>query len=37
MTYQLGPDRKRFVVIAAGGHAALRSKMGDHVVAFTLP
>jgi glucose dehydrogenase len=25
------------VVIAAGGHATLRSKMGDHVVAFTLP
>ena len=37
MTYQLGPDRKQFVVIAAGGHAILRSKMGDHVVAFTLP
>jgi quinoprotein glucose dehydrogenase len=37
MTYQLAPDRKQFVVIAAGGHATLRSKMGDHVVAFTLP
>jgi len=37
MTYQLGPDRKQFLVIAAGGHATLRSKMGDHVVAFTLP
>lgn len=28
---------KQIVVIAAGGHSALRSQMGDHVVAFTLP
>jgi quinoprotein glucose dehydrogenase len=34
---QLAPDRKQFVVLAAGGHATLGSKMGDHVVAFTLP
>ena len=28
---------KQLVVIAAGGHSALRSKMGDHVVAYGLP
>ena len=37
MTFQLGPGRKQLVVIAAGGHASLRSPMGDSVVAFALP
>jgi quinoprotein glucose dehydrogenase len=37
MTYQLGQDRRQFVAIAAGGHGKQRTKMGDHVVAFTLP
>ena len=37
MTFQLGPHRKQFVVIAAGGHALMRSQMGDSVVAFALP
>jgi glucose dehydrogenase len=37
MTFQLGPDRKQFVVIAAGGHATMRTQMGDSVVAFALP
>lgn len=37
MTFQLGPDRKQFVVIAAGGHATMRAQMGDSVVAFALP
>jgi quinoprotein glucose dehydrogenase len=36
MTYQAA-NGKQFVVIAAGGHSALRSKMGDYVVAFALP
>jgi quinoprotein glucose dehydrogenase len=36
MTYQAGPDGKQFVVIAAGGHARMRSKLGDYVVAFAL-
>jgi quinoprotein glucose dehydrogenase len=36
MTYR-GASGRQFVVIAAGGHSALRSAMGDHVVAFTLP
>ncbi len=28
---------KQFVVIAAGGHRVIGAKVGDHVVAFTLP
>ncbi len=30
-------SEKQFVVIAAGGHARMGSKMGDHLVAFALP
>jgi quinoprotein glucose dehydrogenase len=36
MTYRAWSG-KQFVVIAAGGHSALRSKLGDYVVAFALP
>ena len=36
MTYRTASG-KQFVVIAAGGHSALRSQMGDSVVAFSLP
>jgi quinoprotein glucose dehydrogenase len=36
MTYRAASGRQ-LVVIAAGGHSGLRSKMGDHVVAFSLP
>jgi quinoprotein glucose dehydrogenase len=36
MTYRT-PSGKQLVVIAAGGHSALRSQMGDSVVAFSLP
>jgi quinoprotein glucose dehydrogenase len=35
MTYRVASG-KQFVVIAAGGHSALRTKTGDHVVAFAL-
>ena len=37
MTYRLGPDRKQYVVIAAGGHALLGTPPGDALVAFALP
>lgn len=33
--YQVGG--RQYVVIAAGGHGALGTKLGDHVLAFTLP
>jgi len=36
MTYR-SASGKQFVVIAAGGHAVMGTKRGDHVVAFTLP
>jgi quinoprotein glucose dehydrogenase len=36
MTYR-ARNGKQFIVIAAGGHSALRTKMGDYVVAFALP
>jgi len=36
MTYRTASG-KQLVVIAAGGHSGLRSKMGDSVVAFELP
>jgi quinoprotein glucose dehydrogenase len=35
MTYQI--NGRQFVVVAAGGHGKLGSKLGDAVVAFALP
>jgi quinoprotein glucose dehydrogenase len=37
MTYRLRPDGKQFVVIAAGGHGKIGTKLGDALVAFALP
>jgi quinoprotein glucose dehydrogenase len=37
MTYRLRPGGKQFVVIAAGGHGKLGTKLGDSLVAFALP
>jgi quinoprotein glucose dehydrogenase len=37
MTYCLRPDGKQFVLIAAGGHGKIGTKLGDSVVAFALP
>jgi quinoprotein glucose dehydrogenase len=37
MTYQLRADGKQFVVIAAGGHGKLGTKLGDSLVAYVLP
>ena len=36
MTYR-GKDGKQYVVIAAGGHGRLGTKLGDYVIAFALP
>jgi hypothetical protein len=30
MNYQLGPSGQQYVVIAAGGHARMRSKLDDY-------
>ena len=35
MTYEI--DGKQYVVIAAGGHSAMRTKLGDSLMAFVLP
>ena len=35
MTYQV--NGKQYIVIAAGGHGKLGTKLGDYVVAYTLP
>jgi quinoprotein glucose dehydrogenase len=37
MTYQLRPDGKQSVVIAAGGHGRMGTALGDSIVAFALP
>jgi quinoprotein glucose dehydrogenase len=37
MTFRLRPDSRQLVVIAAGGHGTLGTKLGDAVVAFALP
>ncbi len=37
MTYRLRGDGKQFIVIAAGGHGKLGTKLGDSLVAFALP
>jgi quinoprotein glucose dehydrogenase len=36
MTYRLSEQGKQFVVIAAGGHGRMRTKLGDYVIAYTL-
>ena len=37
ITYQLSESGKQYVVIAAGGHAAMGTPPGDYLIAFTLP
>jgi len=36
MTYFAGQNDKQFVVIAAGGHGKLGTRLGDSVMAFAL-
>jgi quinoprotein glucose dehydrogenase len=37
MTYRTGRDGKQFVVVAAGGHGKLGTRLGDSLIAFALP
>ncbi|MGH0031970.1 MAG: pyrroloquinoline quinone-dependent dehydrogenase [Myxococcota bacterium] len=37
MTYRLRDDGRQFVVIAAGGHTQMRTRLGDSLVAYALP
>jgi quinoprotein glucose dehydrogenase len=37
LTYRTSEQQRQFVVIAAGGHAMMGTRLGDAVVAFALP
>jgi quinoprotein glucose dehydrogenase len=37
MTYRLDSGGKQYVVIAAGGHSSMRTKLGDSLMVFALP
>jgi glucose dehydrogenase len=37
MTYQVRPDGRQYVVVAAGGHWGAPNPPGDHLIAFALP
>jgi quinoprotein glucose dehydrogenase len=37
MTYRVREDGRQYVVVAAGGHALMQTRLGDAVVAFALP
>jgi quinoprotein glucose dehydrogenase len=37
ITYKLGAGHKQFLVVAPGGHVTLDTKLGDYVIAYTLP
>lgn len=37
ITYKLRPDGKQYLVVAPGGHVGLDTKLGDYVIAYTLP
>jgi len=37
MTYRLRPGGRQYVVIAAGGHGTLGTRLGDWVIAYALP
>jgi len=37
MSYRARAGGKQFIVISAGGHQEMHSKLGDYLVAFTLP
>ena len=37
ITYKLRPNGKQYLVIAPGGHKRMHSKLGDYIIANTLP
>ena len=37
MSYQIRPDGRQYVVVAAGGHWSGLNPPGDHLMAFALP
>jgi quinoprotein glucose dehydrogenase len=37
MTYRARRDGRQYIVVAAGGHAGMKTRLGDHLVAYALP
>jgi quinoprotein glucose dehydrogenase len=37
MTYWSNASSRQFILIAAGGHAGLRTSPGDYLLAYALP
>jgi quinoprotein glucose dehydrogenase len=37
LTYRVRPGGRQFIVVAAGGHSALGSRLGDYLIAYALP
>ncbi len=37
ISYKLDPDGKQYLVVAAGGHSLLGSRVGDYIIAYMLP
>lgn len=37
MTYRLSESSKQYIVICAGGHGKMGTKLGDYVIAYALP
>ena len=37
ISYKLRPNGKQYLVIAPGGHKRMGSKLGDYIIAYTLP
>lgn len=37
MSYRVRPNGRQYVVVAAGGHGKILTKLGDSIVAFALP
>jgi quinoprotein glucose dehydrogenase len=37
MTYRVRPNGRQYVVIAAGGHHLMHTRLGDYLIAFALP
>ena len=37
MTYRARPGGRQYIVVTAGGHDGMGSRLGDHVIAYALP
>jgi quinoprotein glucose dehydrogenase len=37
MTYRVRPNGRQFIVIAAGGHHLMHTRLGDYLIAYALP